>query len=51
MMKKRYAVMMTAAMLSGIMTATALAEGPGMGSGMQNSGPQMPGSGEMGQAP
>ena len=47
MMKKRYAVMMTAAMLSGIMTATALAEGPGM----QISGPQMPGSGEMGQAP
>ena len=51
MMKKRYAVMMTAAMLSGIMTATALAEGLGMGSGMQISGPQMPGSGEMGQAP
>jgi len=42
MMKKRYAVMMTAAMLTGIMTATALAEGSGMDDGMQMSGPQMP---------
>ena len=32
MMKKRYAVMMTAAVLTGIMTATALAEDPGMDS-------------------
>ena len=42
MMKKRYTVIMTAAMLTGIMTATAMAEGPGMDGGMQMSGPQMP---------
>ena len=51
MMKKRYAVMMTAAMLTGIMTATALAEGSGMDDGMQMSGPQMPGGGNMEQTP
>ena len=28
-MKKRYAVIMTAAMMTGVMAATALAEGPG----------------------
>ena len=51
MMKKRYAMIMTAAMLSGIMTATAMAEGPGMENGMQMSGPQMPGGSETGQMP
>ena len=51
MMKKRYAVMMTAAVLTGVMTAAAMAEGLSVDSGMQMSGPQMPGGGEMGQAP
>ena len=52
-MKKRYAVMMTAAMLTGIVTTTALAEGLGTDAGTQAqiSGPQMPGSSEDGQAP
>jgi len=50
-MKKRYAVIMTAAMMTGIMAATVLAEGPGMDGGQQMSGPQMPGGNEMGQPP
>ena len=41
-MKKRYAVIMTAAMMTGVMAATALAEGPGMDGGQQMSGPQIP---------
>ena len=50
-MKKRYAVIMTAAMMTGVMAATALAEGPGMDGGQQMSGPQIPGDNEMGQPP
>ena len=50
-MKKRYAVIMAAAMMTGVMAATALAEGPGMDGGQQMSGPQIPGDNEMGQPP
>ena len=50
-MKKRYAWIMTAVVLTGMMTATALAEGPGMDGGMQMGAPQMPGGTENGQAP
>ena len=42
---------MTAAMMTGVMAATALAEGPGMDGGQQMSGPQIPGDNEMGQPP
>ena len=43
MMKKRFAAMMTVAVLSGAMAVTSLAEGPAADTGMQMSGPQMPG--------
>ena len=52
MMKKRFAAMMTVAVLSGAMAVTSLAEGPAADTGMQMSGPQMPGQPpQMGQAP
>ena len=50
-MKKKYAVIMTAAMLTGIMTATALAEGTDTNGSAAMSGPQMPGSSESSQPP
>ena len=54
-MKKRFAAMMTVAVLSGAMAVTSLAEGPAADTGMQMSGPQMPGQppqmGENSEAP
>ena len=55
-MKKRYAMIMAAAVFTGVMTATAMAEGTDPNGGMQMggprmSGPQMPGGSEMNQAP
>ena len=52
MMKKRFAAMMTVAVLSGAMAVTSLAEGPAADTGMQMSeNSQAPQTGENGEAP
>ena len=51
MMKKRIAMIMAAAMITGVSATTAFAEGPSLDGVPQMGGPQIPGGNENGQAP
>ena len=51
MMKKRIAIIMAAAMITGVSATTAFAEGPSLDGAPQMGGPQIPGGNENGQAP
>ena len=51
MMKKRIAMIMAAAMITGVSATTAFAEGSSLDGAPQMGGPQIPGGNEHGQAP
>ena len=51
MMKKRIAMIMAAAMITGVSATTAFAEGSSLDGAPQMGGPQIPGGNENGQAP